>query len=168
VGGKALATSLIAAVAIAAAAWAKPGLSRAEPPFTPIAPVVARSSGDVVPRTARVLEISWIGTNRHPILVTNRTAVSRVAQLVNELPQEGQGACSEGFAEGPPTIRFSFRRTTWARALATATLAALQGYEVAWCIPSVFSARGHRPIRLEGGGYLLKRAGKILRRNLGH
>lgn len=142
------------------------GIASAKSPFTPIPPIVHRSQDNEVPRAARVLEISWTQVGRRSIVVRNTAAVRHVAQVVNELPEEGKGQCAEGFLEGPPKITFSFRGDRHGPALATATQAARQNDGIGWCIPTTFSALGHPMIRLEGGSYLLKRASAILGRDL--
>jgi hypothetical protein len=89
-----------------------------------------------------------------------------VARILDALPAEGQGICAEGFIQGPPTITFSFRAAATGPTLAEASQAARQKFGVAWCVPTTFTVRGRRPLRLEGGSYLLKRAGQILGRRL--
>jgi hypothetical protein len=136
-------------------------------PVVPIAPTVPRPSGQLVPRAAHILRISWTQPGRHPLLVTSAQKVLAVARTLNALPVEGPGICSEGLVEGPPTITFSFMSAPHGRVLATAHEAARQTFTNAWCIPITFSAREHRTIRLEAAGYFLKQAATILRLKLG-
>lgn len=103
---------------------------------------------------------------RHPILITDRAEVQAVAAVLNELPVEGKGVCSQGFIVGPSRISFVFQRSRNSPGLATARDAAHQNFGLAWCVPTLFSISGHTTLRLEGGSYLLNRAAKILHRNL--
>jgi hypothetical protein len=136
------------------------------PPFTPIPPTVPRPVGERVPTAARFLKIAWTRPGRHPILITDRAEVLAVAHILDQLPVEGKGVCSEGFILGPPTVSFKFLRSRNGPGIATAREAAHQNYGVAWCVPTLFSIPGHRTLRLEGGSYLLTEAAKILHRNL--
>jgi hypothetical protein len=131
-------------------------------PVVPIAPTVPRPTAELVPPAAHALRISWTQPGRRPLLLTDDNKVRAVARILNALPAEGPGVCSEGFIEGPPTITFSFLSQA-GRVLATAHEAARQTFTNAWCIPITFSVRPHRTIRLEAAGYFLSRAAKILR-----
>jgi hypothetical protein len=142
------------------------GAAFASSPFRPIGSVVSRPAAEYVPRTARLLTISWSPAARHSIRVTDPRKVAQIARVLNSLPAEGPGQCSQGFIEGPPTMTFSFRTSRTGPTLAKASQAAHQDFGVAWCVPTTFAVRGRRQIRLEGGSYLLNRAQQILGRSL--
>ena len=133
--------------------------------FAPIAPVVARPSHDFVASSARSVVISWSGPHRGTLRVQAPARVRRLSQLLNSLPEEGKGECAEGLMQGPPFITFAFRDAA-GRLVARATEINSSEYPVAWCVPTTFLAPGRRSIRLEGGGYLLKRARQLLGRSL--
>jgi hypothetical protein len=135
-------------------------------PVIPIAPTVPRRAGDLVPRGTRMLRISWTQPGRRPLLVTRLESVRAVARILDTLPVEGPGECSQGFITGPPTITFSFLPSRRGHALATASEAARQTFTNAWCSPIAFSVRHHGTIRLEAAGYFLRQAAKYLRLKL--
>lgn len=142
------------------------GVAAARAPFTPIPPTAPRASGDVVPRTARLLRISWDAHGHHTIVVETLAKVRRIARIANQLPVEGNGTCSEGFDSGPPTITFAFLRNPEGPILANLTGLDSTKFPVAWCIPFRFSVHRHKQVLVEGGGYLIERAETILHRKL--
>jgi hypothetical protein len=142
------------------------GVASARAPFTPIPPTVPRAPGDVVPRAARLLRISWDAHGHHTVVVETVAKVNRIARLVNQLPVEGSGECSQGFELGAPTITFAFLHELKGPVLAKLSGPDSTKFPVAWCIPFGFSVHGHKRVPVEGGGYLIKRAEKILDRRL--
>ena len=162
-GGRLLArrahqTGALAAVVFALLA----GIAIARAPFKAIPPTVPRPAGDYIPTTARFLRVSWSGKCSQTIIVSNGGQVARIARLVNELPAEGSGGCSEGFIEGPPTITFTFLGGDKRQVLAKATGWDSTMSSVAWCVPTTLAVRHHKRLLLEGGGYLIAHAEKIL------
>lgn len=129
------------------------------------------AAGARVPSSARVLRITWDSTSkrhpgRHSILVTDVAKVRRIAQVVDGLPV-ATGFCSEGGINlGPPTISFAFLRTPKGRVLAKTTSLNNTYTDFSQCIWTRFSVRGHKRPFLYGGGYLITKAEKILRRTL--
>jgi hypothetical protein len=143
------------------------GSNMASPPFQPIPPVVSRATNDFVPNSARRVAISWTGPRRRGTLNVKKPAqVERLVRLLNSLPQEGSGQCSEGFIEGPPSISFSFHSAR-GQLLGRATEINSSQFQVAWCVPTTFFRPGHHAVRLEGGGFFLNAARRLLRRSLG-
>lgn len=158
---------VVGASAAAVAAFVTVGApALAKVPFQAIPPVIPRSASAMVPRSATSLRISWNGAKNRSITITNRQRSRKLASIINALPQEGAGICSEGFIEGPPTIRFRFLNARGVT-VASASEVDSSAFVVAWCVPTLFSRPGQRTIRLEGGGFLLKQAEKILHRGLG-
>jgi len=79
------------------------------PPCKPIPPVVPRASGEVVPHSARVLNLSWSQPGRRSLVVLNATKVHQIAQLVNALPVEGTESLLTGHQR--TRINFTFSKT---------------------------------------------------------
>jgi hypothetical protein len=131
------------------------GLIYACPAHSAVSPV----AHERVPRAARVLKISWWQAGRHRVVVTNVTKVRRVAGVVDALPLNGPGICSEGFL--PPNISFSFRASVNGPVLARA-LGVLNPFPGAFCMPTPFWVRGHGTQLLVEDSSLLVAAHRIL------
>jgi hypothetical protein len=135
-------------------------------PFHAIGPVVARKTGDAIPSSVRTIKIAWTGPRRGALRVTARTQVTRTTSLLNALPQEGGGTCSQGDITGPPYITFSFVDGEGAL-LGSATEINSTKDPIAYCVPTTFRRAGYSQVELEGGGYFLRHVHGFLRQPLG-
>ena len=111
------------------------GMRASQAPFVAIPPTVRRDAYDTVPSAAKGMEISWTGSGDHRLVVTDEGKVRRLARLLNALPEEGFGVCSEGFVDVQPSITFRFTGVG-GKVLARAIEFSSSPLPVAWCVPT--------------------------------
>jgi hypothetical protein len=130
-------------------------------------PALARHSGDYVPRSARILRVTWESPERQSIVITDHGKVSRIVSVIDNLERAAPHVvCSEGVNFGPPSIWFTFRARRGGPKLAQTFGWDSTMWPEAGCILTRYSVRNRKPEYLIGGGYLIMRAEKILGRKL--
>jgi hypothetical protein len=129
--------------------------------------VLARPTGDYVPRSARILRVTWESPKRQSIVITDPRQISRIANVINNLERADSNiVCTEGVNFGPPSIWFTFRGRRGGPKLAETFGWDSTMFPDAGCVLMRYSVRNHRPEFLIGGGYLIMKAEKILGRRL--
>jgi hypothetical protein len=126
-----------------------------------------------IPEQARVLELT-VGSNLpRPLLsrkVTNLSEVRRIAQIVDDLPFDGNesGAVFSCPLDSAtfPVDRFIFRATPGGTVLAKVTESADTPTSDDPCAATSLTVRGRKEPTLQDGGILLRQAGALLNARL--